>query len=123
VDPVAPTITCPGPQQVAATGPEGAVVEFPAAEAEDALATPTIRYSAEPGSTFPVGETTVTATAADQEGNEASCSFTVTVTEPGKDSPLAGCGCGAGSASASVYWLLLALAPLWARRRAGRLAR
>lgn len=123
VDSVAPTITCPGPQQVVATGPEGAVVEFPEAVAEGGLATPTIRYSAEPGSTFPPGETTVTATASDQSGNEASCSFTVTVTASGEESPLAGCGCRAGSASASVYWLLLALAPLWARRRAGRLAR
>jgi ELWxxDGT repeat protein len=120
VDPVAPTITCPGPQQAVATGSEGAVVDFPEAEAEDDDAPPTVSYSAEPGSTFPVGETTVTATAEDRGGNKASCSFTVTVTEPTQSS---GCGCRAGSASASVYWLLLALAPLWARRRAGRLAR
>jgi uncharacterized protein (TIGR03382 family) len=123
VDPVAPDITCPGPQQVVASGPEGAVVEFPEAEVEDDLTTPTLRYSAEPGSTFPIGETTVTATASDQGGNEASCSFTVTVTAPEEETVLPGCSCGAGSASASVYWLLLALAPLWARRRAGRLAR
>jgi ELWxxDGT repeat protein len=123
VDPVAPTITCPGPQQAVATGPEGAVVAFPEASAEDALGPPTLRYSAEPGSTFPVGETTVTATAADSEGNEASCSFTVTVTRSGQEVPASGCACRAGSASASVYWLLLALAPLWARRRSGRLAR
>jgi uncharacterized protein (TIGR03382 family) len=123
VDPVAPDITCPGPQQVVASGPEGAVVEFPEAEVEDDLTTPTLRYSAEPGSTFPIGETTVTATASDQGGNEASCSFTVTVTAPEEKTVLPGCSCGAGSASASVYWLLLALAPLWVRRRAGRLAR
>ena len=122
VDPVAPTITCPGPQEAVATGPEGAVVDFPEAEAEDEEAPPTISYSVEPGSTFPVGETTVTATAADRGGNKTSCSFTVTVT--GLTQPPSGCACGASpSASASVYWLLLALAPLWARRRAGRLAR
>jgi hypothetical protein len=122
VDPVAPTLTCPGPQQAEATGPEGAVVEFPEASAEDALGPPTLRYSADPGSTFPVGETTVTATATDRGGNEASCSFNVTVTGPGQEVPT-GCACRAGSASAGVYWLLLALAPLWARRRMGRLAR
>lgn len=123
VDPVAPTITCPGPQQAVAIGPEGAAVEFPEASAEDALGPPTLRYSAEPGSTFPVGETTVTATATDRGGNEASCSFTVTITGPGQEVPASGCACGAGPASASVYWLLLALAPLWARRRISRLAR
>jgi ELWxxDGT repeat protein len=123
VDPVAPTITCPGPQQAVATGSEGAVVEFPEASAEDALGPPSLLYSAEPGSTFPVGETTVTATATDNDGNKASCSFTVTVTRSGQVVPPTGCACRAGSASASVYWLLLALAPLWARRRIGRLAR
>jgi ELWxxDGT repeat protein len=122
VDPVAPTITCPGPQQAVATEPEGAVVEFEAS-AEDALGPPSLLYSSEPGSTFPVGETTVTATATDSDGNKASCSFTVTVTRPGQEVPPEGCACRAGSASASVYWLLLALAPLWARRRIGRLAR
>jgi hypothetical protein len=122
VDPVAPTITCPGPQEAVATGPEGAVVDFPEAEAADEEAPPTISYSAEPGSTFPVGETTVTATAADRGGNKTSCSFTVSVT--GLTQPPSGCACRAGSSgSATVYWLLLALAPLWARRRAGRLER
>jgi ELWxxDGT repeat protein len=123
VDPVAPTITCPGPQQAVASGPEGAEVEFPEASAEDALGLTSLIYSAEPGSTFPVGETTVTATATDNDGNKASCSFTVTVTRAGQEVTPTGCACRAGSASASVYWLLLALAPLWARRRIGRLAR
>jgi hypothetical protein len=116
VDPVAPAITCPEPQHAVAPGPEGAVVSFPEAEATDEFGEPAVSYSHEPGSTFPVGETTVTATASDPGGNRTSCSFTVTVEER------SGCGCGAGTASASVSWLLLALVPLWARRRAGRRA-
>lgn len=117
VDAVAPTITCPAPQHVEATGPEGAVVSFPEAEAADALGPPEVRYSLASGSTLPVGETTVTATARDAGGNEASCSFTITVTAP---EPPAGCGCRASAAGTSLSWLLLALAPLWARRRRER---
>jgi large repetitive protein len=116
-DVVAPSITCPGPQQVVATQDEGAAVLFPDATAADDLAPPTVLYSHEPGSTFPVGETIVTATARDRGGNEVSCSFPVTVVER------SGCGCQSGSASASVFWLVLALMPLWVRRRASRLGR
>lgn len=117
-DTVAPSITCPGPQQVVATSDEGAAVLFPDATAKDQFTPPAVTYSQEPGSTFPVGETMVTATARDIGGNEVSCTFPVTVLEqPG------GCGCQSGSASASVFWLVLAMLPLWARRRAARLAR
>lgn len=117
-DTIAPSITCPGPQQVVATGDEGAAVLFPDATAEDQFGPPTVSYSQEPGSTFPVGETIVTATARDLGGNEVSCTFPVTVLEKP-----AGCGCQSGSAGASIFWLVLALMPLWARRRAARLAR
>ncbi|MBN1206901.1 MAG: HYR domain-containing protein [Myxococcaceae bacterium] len=118
VDPVGPTITCPGPQQAVATEEEGARVDFPAASADDNLAPPTVSYSHEPGSTFPVGETIVTAEARDLGGRTATCTFPVTV-EGGSS----GCGCGAGTPGAGLGWLLLALAPLWARRRAARLGR
>jgi len=118
-DVVAPSITCPGPQQVVAAQEEGAEVLFPEATATDDLAPPTVLYSQEPGSTFPLGETIVTATARDLGGNEVSCSFPVTVLERSGS----GCGCQSGSASASAFWLLLALMPLWARRRTSRLAR
>lgn len=117
-DTIAPSITCPGPQQVVATGDEGAAVSFPEATAEDVFGAPSVSYSREPGSTFPVGETVVTATARDVGGNEVSCTFPVTVlAKP------AGFGCQAGPAGASVFWLVLVLMPLWARRRAARLAR
>jgi gliding motility-associated-like protein len=39
----------------------------------------TVTTSHMPGSTFPVGVTTVTYTATDQNGNQATCSFTVTI--------------------------------------------
>jgi MYXO-CTERM domain-containing protein len=119
VDPVAPTIQCPEPQQVVASKPEGGVVAFPEAVATDNLGQTSVSYSQEPGSTFAVGETIVTATARDLGGNLASCTFTVTV----KEGSGSGCGCGAGPSGGGFWWLLLALAPMWARRRAARLAR
>ncbi|MFL5350793.1 MAG: ELWxxDGT repeat protein [Hyalangium sp.] len=118
VDSEAPVITCPGPQQGVASKPEGAVVHFPEATATDNLDATTVSYSQEPGSTFPVGETVVTATAKDAGQNTASCTFTVTVLEGG--SSAAG-GCQAGASSGSLWWLGLAVLPLWARRRARRL--
>jgi MYXO-CTERM domain-containing protein len=121
VDPEGPAIACPGPQQAVATGPEGASVDFPAADAEDNLAPPTVSYSHEPGSTFPVGETIVTAEARDVGGNTAACTFPVTVTASAESS--SGCGCGAGSSGGSLGWLMLALTTLWARRRVGRVGR
>lgn len=54
-------------------------VTYPAATATDNCSTPTITYSHESGSTFPVGTTTVTATATDAAGNDSTCTFNVTV--------------------------------------------
>jgi uncharacterized protein (TIGR03382 family) len=119
VDSEAPVITCPGPQQVVASKPEGAVVKFPEATATDNLDETTVSYSQDPGSTFPVGETVVTATATDAGKNTASCTFTVTVLEGSSSSPAG--GCQAGGSAASLGWLGLALLPLWARRRGRKL--
>ncbi len=44
---------------------------------------PTINYSHEPGSSFPVGVTTVTYTAKDAKGNTSVCKFTITVKSQG----------------------------------------
>ena len=41
--------------------------------------TPTVTQSHRPGDSFPVGTTTVTYTFTDMAGNQAQCSFTVTV--------------------------------------------
>jgi hypothetical protein len=58
----------------------GMVVNYPAPTATDnCTASPTITSSPGSGSTFPVGTTTVNVTATDGAGNQASCSFTVTV--------------------------------------------
>lgn len=83
VDNTAPTISCPAnvtvnlPVNPTATS---MVVNYPAATASDncpgAIG---IVYSQATGTVFPVGPTTVTATATDAHGNTASCTFTVTV--------------------------------------------
>src|SRR5690606_21531559 len=75
-----PVITCPVDVEVEATGAEGATVTYPAAKATDAeTASPTMTYSQGSGTAFPLGTTTVTATAEDDRGNTASCSFEVSV--------------------------------------------
>jgi large repetitive protein len=116
VDPVGPTIACPELVQAVASTAEGAVVEFPEAVATDNLGPPEVSYSHAPGSTFAVGETVVTATARDRGGATASCTFTVTVVEAPPRSPEL--SCQAGASSVGLGWLLLALIPLWGRRRA-----
>jgi uncharacterized repeat protein (TIGR01451 family) len=81
-DTTAPVISCPSnievflPLNSTATS---MAVSYPAATATDNCATPTITYSQASGSVFPVGTTTVTATATDAAGNHTECSFTITV--------------------------------------------
>ncbi|GAA4318703.1 hypothetical protein GCM10023184_03070 [Flaviaesturariibacter amylovorans] len=58
----------------------GAQVSF-AAISSDNCGTPAITYSHQPGAYFPVGTTTVTATATDACGNATEKTFTVTVTD------------------------------------------
>lgn len=75
-----PEITCPANMEVEASGAEGATVTYPAATATDAeTASPTVTYSQDSGTDFPLGTTTVTATVEDDRGNTASCSFEVSV--------------------------------------------
>jgi hypothetical protein len=78
VDP--PTITVPANVVVDATSAAGATVTF-AATATDNLGPvpPTVSCTRDSGSTFAVGTTTVSCTATDVAGNQASASFTVTV--------------------------------------------
>jgi len=82
-DQTAPVIDCPSNIEVFL--PENSsdtsmAVNYPAATATDNCSTsPTITYSHASGSVFPVGTTTVTATARDAAGNESTCTFTVTV--------------------------------------------
>ncbi len=82
VDTVGPVVACPGDMTVAATGPGGAVVTYPAAMVSDVGdPEPVVVSVPASGSTFPVGSTTVTYTATDASGNSSSCTFTVTVSE------------------------------------------
>ncbi|MFE8598800.1 ELWxxDGT repeat protein [Archangium violaceum] len=79
-DSSAPRISCPDHVVKEATDAYGASVRFPPARAEDnTTRCPAIRYSHEPGSTFSLGTTRVTATATDVGGNSASCTFNVKV--------------------------------------------
>ena len=73
----------PGNITVDATNPAGATVSYANPAATDALglATPSVTCDPAPGSTFPVGATTVTCTATDPDAtpNSVSVQFTVTV--------------------------------------------
>jgi hypothetical protein len=75
-----PAITCPANVTTAVgTGQTSAVVNYTVTATDNA---PGVTTSSSPasGSAFPVGTTTVTATATDAANNVSSCSFTVTVT-------------------------------------------
>jgi hypothetical protein len=75
-----PVITCPANIAVNNdAGLCGASVGFAATATDNCSAT--ITYSHASGSVFPVGTTTLTATATDAAGNTAECSFNVTVTD------------------------------------------
>ena len=74
-----PVITCPG-NVTGITSPGGtAVVNYPNPAATDNCSTPAVVCNPPSGSSFPIGMTTVNCTATDAAGNQASCSFTVTV--------------------------------------------
>ena len=81
-DTTPPTITCPG--HIAVTtdpGQAGAIVNYPLPVATDDAPGVIVTSSPPSGSAFPIGTTTVTATATDVSGNTATCSFTVTVVD------------------------------------------
>jgi len=77
-DTTAPVITTPGNFTAEATGPTGAVVTY-AVSALDPDDAATVSCAPAPGSTFPLGSTTVACTASDTHGNTANASFTITV--------------------------------------------
>jgi hypothetical protein len=82
VDTQAPTISgVPADKVVEATGPSGAVVIWTAPTATDLVDGAVTPVCSPPsGSTFPLGDTTVSITATDAAGNSSSKSFKVTVT-------------------------------------------
>ena len=80
VDTVPPVLHAPGTIAVQATGPGGTVVTFSvtAVDAVDGAVVPACTPVS--GSTFPMGQTTVTCSAKDAAGNSAAGSFLVSVT-------------------------------------------
>lgn len=85
IDDAAPVIACPeditvGPDP----GSNTAVVNFAATATDNCDNDVAISYSMPPGSAFPIGKTTVLCTAADDDGNQSICEFTITV-EDAKD--------------------------------------
>jgi YD repeat-containing protein len=78
-DTVAPTLHLPGPLTAIATSTSGAVVSYTATATDPDDDSPAINCAPASGTTFPVGVTTVTCTALDDAGNQATDAFTVTV--------------------------------------------
>jgi HYR domain len=80
-DTTAPVIQIPADIAVAATSPAGAAVSFSATATDAVDGTDVVSCGPSSGTTFAVGQTTVTCTAGDAAGNQASSqSFSVFVT-------------------------------------------
>jgi len=77
---VAPTITVPSPIKTEASGPSGANVTYSASATSSVANVRTFSCTPASGSTFAIGESTVSCSATDGHGNVAHASFTVTVT-------------------------------------------
>lgn len=78
-DDQAPYIKCPQDITVLSDSDCRAIVNWSEPQISDNCTTPTIIYSKNPGSTFELGTTVVTATATDACGNSSSCTFNVIV--------------------------------------------
>src|SRR5262249_50118304 len=80
-DTTPPVITVPANINAEATGPGGAVVPYTVTFTDPGGAIASSGCVPPPASTFPLGTTTVTCSAADLAGNTASASFTVSVVD------------------------------------------
>ena len=78
-DSTSPMLALPDTVTVEATGPTGAVTTYSVSAADDEDPNPTLSCTPPSGSTFPIGESTVTCTATDASANTATGSFTVIV--------------------------------------------
>ena len=76
-----PTLTLPGNFSVEATSAAGAVVSFAATAVDAVDPSPVVICVPASGTTFPLGDTTVTCTATDADGNVSTGSFVVTVVD------------------------------------------
>ena len=82
VDIVPPTITVPADITVAAVGSDGAAVNYLVSASDNVDPDPSLECVPPSESLFAVGTTTVTCTAIDTAGNEATATFQVTVLPP-----------------------------------------
>ena len=80
-DTVPPVVSVPSDLVLEATGPAGAVATFGTSALDDVSGVLSTVNSPASGSVFPLGGTTVTATATDAAGNTGSASFSVTVVD------------------------------------------
>ncbi len=78
-DTIAPVVTVPTSITAEATSANGAAVTYAAPTATDAVGVTSLTSAPASGSAFPLGTTTVTATAKDAAGNTGTGSFTITV--------------------------------------------
>ncbi|MBI3885691.1 MAG: HYR domain-containing protein [Opitutae bacterium] len=83
-DTTAPVITLGGNLTAEATSASGAAVNFTATATDATDGTVAVTTTAASGAVFPLGTTTVTATATDAAGNVATKTFTVTVVDTTK---------------------------------------
>jgi MYXO-CTERM domain-containing protein len=81
-DTTAPRITCPvSVPPVEVTGDGQAAVFYDVTAVDSVTTNPAISYSDDPGHPYPLGVSTVTATASDDAGNQSSCTFQVSVVD------------------------------------------
>jgi HYR domain/Secretion system C-terminal sorting domain/Domain of unknown function DUF11 len=80
-----PTMTCPASQSLQTAGTSIVATWTPPTPADNCTAAGAIVLSTthSPGATFPLGTTTVTYTARDAASNSTTCSFNITVSQPG----------------------------------------
>jgi hypothetical protein len=81
VDTTPPVLTLPGPIVAEATGASGAVVSYQVTAVDTADPAPIVSCVRPSGSTFPLGTSSVTCSATDAAGNQATGSFTVSVVD------------------------------------------
>jgi hypothetical protein len=110
-DTVAPVLTVPANVSVDATGPDGAVVSYTATAVDTWDPAPAVDCAPASGAQFPIGTTSVTCTATDDSGNEATASFDVHVEDASEQvddlvASIQGAGLGHGIETALLAKLL-----------------
>lgn len=78
--PAAPTLSCEEGINRSTIDPNGLTISYPTPEAKDGQPPVNVSCSPAPGSTFPIGQTTVSCTATDALNRQATCQFNITIT-------------------------------------------